>query len=63
MDRRLTVARIVAAAALTLLVPTAVLCALSPAAPPVVSAGVIESALLAAATAYAMYLGIYRYPR
>jgi hypothetical protein len=60
MDRRLSVARSVAAAATTALIPTAAFAAGSRM---FTALAVFEAALLAVATAYAVYLGLYRYPR
>ena len=60
MDRRLNVARAVAVAATVLLVPTAAVAIVSRVFLPI---AVLEAAILAIATAYAVYLGVYRYPR
>jgi hypothetical protein len=60
MDRRLGAARAVATPAAAALVPTA---ALASFARLFVAAAVLETALLATATLYAVYFGRYRYPR
>ncbi len=53
-------ARAVAAAALVALLPT---CLFTASSRVVVALAVVEAAILAVATAYAVYLGIYRFPR
>jgi hypothetical protein len=60
MDRRLSVARTVAIAASLALIPTVALALNSRL---FAALAVIEAAFLASATAYAVYLGLYRYPR
>lgn len=60
MDRRLTLARAVTAAATIVLLPTALLAIGSRR---FLALAVLEAAILALATAYAVYLGVYRYPR
>ncbi len=60
MERRLSMARATAAAALAALFPTVVLATGSRV---FVALAVVEAAVLALATAYAVYLGLYRYPR
>ncbi len=60
MDQRLRLARNVVTAAALVLVPTAALSAGSRVA---LALAVAEAAVLAIVTGYAVYLGIYRYPR
>lgn len=60
MDHRLRVARVIAAAAVLALVPIAILAAGSRV---FTALAVVDTAVLAMATAYAVYLGLYRYPR
>jgi hypothetical protein len=60
MDRRLIVARAAAATATLALVPTIVLGVSSRV---FVALAVIEAAVLAMSTAYAVFIGLYRYPR
>jgi hypothetical protein len=60
MDRRLATARVAAAAAAVALVPTVVLAVDSRL---FTAIAVIEAAILAISTMYAVYVGLYRYHR
>jgi hypothetical protein len=60
MDRRLAAARLAAAAAAVALVPTVFLAVDSRL---FAALAVLEAASLAIATMYAVFLGVYRYPR
>jgi multidrug transporter EmrE-like cation transporter len=60
MDRRLAVTRAVALTATLALLPTVVFASRSRV---FLAVAVLEAAVLAVSTAYAVYLGLYRFPR
>lgn len=60
MDYRLRLVRVITAVTVLALVPIAVLAARSRI---FTALAVLDTAVLAIATAYAVYLGLYRYPR